>query len=123
VSGRDPDAVFFDELHVHDTAELERRARELMSIGRSPGPRGFTAATEELEAELGAELDEVIQAEPLANGGPCMGDPCNRGRRKPRRAIWALLDLELCDRCAIRKAKQLDGATGRMAVPKGKVRR
>lgn len=99
------------------TPEEVERARALMGVERVKSPRSFTADNTEVEAAVG-ELDNVIEAIPLANGGPCQGDKCRRQKAAPRRAVWALLDLELCDRCAIRKARALDGDGNRMAIPK-----
>jgi len=61
--------------------------------------------------------DGVVQAVPLANGGPCDGDKCRRSSKGRRRAIWTLLDRHLCDRCAIRLARELAGGPA-LAVPR-----
>lgn len=86
----------------HDVRDVSRRS--VRTDGKVP--------------ELEQELEAVLEALPLANGGPCEGDKCKRSSKGRRRAVWTLMNRDLCDRCATRLARELDGA-GRMAIPRG----
>lgn len=108
------DVLASDELEL--TPEQVERARALMNADREVSPRGVR--TDGKVPELEEDLDDVIEALPLANGGLCEGDKCKRSSKGRRRAVWTLLNKELCDRCATRLARELDGA-GRMAIPRG----
>lgn len=101
------------------TPEELERARALMNLEPELSPRAVRTDGEVPDATIIDELAPVIEAQPLANGGPCQGDKCKRSSKGRRRAVWAVLDLELCDRCATRWAREQDGA-GQMAIPKGR---
>lgn len=100
------------------TEDEVARARALMNVEPQRSPRSFRTDTSELEQELEQVVEPLIQAVPLANGGACEGDKCARSSKGKRRAVWSILDKQLCDRCAQRFARTLDGSDGAMSIPR-----